>query len=230
MVLTWLWGLDSDVVWCQRRRHRSWLYCWHLGLGAHLSAILFWSACAGWGVAVWKQQGLRRCPRLSSFLNTPCNQMLYLCHPAHSCLVFFCISPLLICYPLSLATPPFLGLLSFLLLCLGSSGLPATSVLAPPQPWAIVADPSFVCVLRLLLKIKNSPFHPLYCFLLGCLCHSIGFMSSLDIWAAPPFKGYLCCLPAPILFRRGINNFTETFIERLIAGVSHGSVVVKDML
>lgn len=51
----------------------------------------------------------------------------------------------------------------------------------PPLPRAIVADRSFVCVLRLLLKIKNSPFHPLYCFLVGCPCHSFSFMSSLDI-------------------------------------------------
>lgn len=28
----------------------------------------------------------------------------------------------------------------------------------------------------------------------------------------------------------GINNFTEPFIERLIAGISHGSVVVRTML
>lgn len=28
----------------------------------------------------------------------------------------------------------------------------------------------------------------------------------------------------------GINNFTETFIERLVAGISQGSVVVRNML
>lgn len=100
----------------------------------------------------------------------------------------------------------------------------------PPLPRAIVGDGGFVCVLRLLLKIKNSLFHPLYCFLVGCPCHSFRFMSSLDIWVSPLFKGYLCRLPAAILFQGGINNFTETFIERLIAGISHGSVVVRNIL
>lgn len=80
---------------------------------------------------------------------------------------------------LSLSSPLFLALLSFPAgrpLCLGSGGPSCHFCFShPPLPRAIVADPSFVCVLRLLLKIKNSPFHPLYCFLVGCPCHSLGF-------------------------------------------------------
>lgn len=75
------------------------------------------------------------------------------------------------------------------LLCLGSSGLPATSVLATlPCPWAIVVDHSFVCVLQLLLKIKNSPFHPLYCFLVGCPCHSLGFYVLVGYLSSAPLQ------------------------------------------
>ncbi len=101
----------------------------------------------------------------------------------------------------------------------------------PPLPRAIVADPSFVCVLRLLLKIKNSPFHPLYCFLVGCPCHSLGFYVLAGYPSSFPLQR-LAMLSAfsHFFFQRGINNFTETFIERLIAGISHGSVVVRKTL
>lgn len=124
--------------------------------------------------------GFRGCPWLSSALNTPCNQRSYLCHLAGSLgLPFLYISsvpPSMSC-PLS---PPLHFSASFLSsrktlvsgkwwsschLCFGH----------PPLPRTIVADPSFVCVLRLLLKIKNSPFHPLYCFRVGCPCHSLSF-------------------------------------------------------
>lgn len=112
-------------------------------------------------------------------------------------------------------------------MCLGSSGLPATSVLATlPCPWAIVVDHRFVCVLQLLLKIKNSPFHPLYCFLVGCPCHSLGFYVLVGYLssAPPPSKVSHAVWLLPFFFQRRINNFTGTFIERLIAGLSHGSV------
>lgn len=111
-------------------------------------------------------------------------------------------------------------------MCLGSSGLPATSVLATlPCPWAIVVDHSFVCVLQLLLKIKNSPFHPLYCFLVGCPCHSLGFYVLVGYLSSAPLQR-LAMLSgfSHFFFQRRINNFTGTFIERLIAGLSHGSV------
>lgn len=101
----------------------------------------------------------------------------------------------------------------------------------PPLPWAIVADPSFVCVLWLLLEIKNSPFHPLYCFLVGCPCHSLGFYVLAGYPSSFPLQR-LAVLSAFSHFfsQRGINNFTETFIERLIAVISHGSVVVGKTL
>lgn len=101
----------------------------------------------------------------------------------------------------------------------------------PPLPRAIVADPSFVCVLWLLLEIKNSPFHPLYCFLVGCPCHSLGFYVLAGYPSSFPLQR-LAVLSAFSHFfsQRGINNFTETFIERLIAVISHGSVVVERTL
>lgn len=47
----------------------------------------------------------------------------------------------------------------------------------------------------------------------------------------PPSKvTYAVCLLPFFFFQRGINNFTETFIERLIAGISQGSVVVRKTL
>lgn len=57
-------------------------------------------------------------------------------------------------------------------------------------------------------------------------------MSSLAIGEAPPplKVSYAVCLFLSFFFQRGINNFTETFIERLIAGISHGSVVVEKTL
>lgn len=109
--------------------------------------------------------------------NTPRNQRSYLCHLARSRLSS--VSPFFFHKLSSLSSPPFLALPSFPAgrpLCLGSGGPSCHFCYShPPLPRAIVADPSFVCVLRLLLKIKNSPFHPLYCFLVGCPCHSLGF-------------------------------------------------------
>lgn len=181
-----------------------------------------------------------------------CHQRSYLCHrssPSFASLAPPFSSP----HKLScLSSPPFLRLLFFQQEdpCVWEVVvfLPAAVAAGPPQPRAIVARPSFVCVLRLLLKIKNSPFHPLYCFLVGCPCHSLGFYvlagylsSPRTTPAHPPSKGYLRCLPYPIFFRslplppllsfqRGINNFTETFIECLITGISHGSAVVGKTL
>lgn len=109
----------------------------------------------------------------------PCNPRLHLCHLAHPCLLFVHLS--------AVPSPP-LGFGASFLCCRKThvSGKQWSSCHfcfspPPPLPRAIVADPTFVCVLRLLLKIKNSPFHPLYCFLVGCPCHSFSFMSSLDI-------------------------------------------------
>lgn len=170
-----------------------------------------------------------------------CHQRSYLCHrssPSFASRAPPFSSP----HKLScLSSPPFLCLLSFQQEdpCVWEVVvfLPAAVAAGPPQPQAIVARPSFVCILRLLLKIKNSPFHPLYCFLVGCPCHSLGFYvlagylsSPHTTLAHPPSKGYLCCLPSPIFslsLQRGINNFTETFIECLIAGISHRSAVVR---
>lgn len=101
----------------------------------------------------------------------------------------------------------------------------------PPLPWAIVADPSFVCVLRLLLKIKkNSPFHPLYCFLVGCPWHSLVFYVLAGYPNSSPLQRLAVLSAFSLFFQRGINNFTETFIERVIAGISHGPVVVGKTL
>lgn len=127
-------------------------------------------------------RGFWGCPWLRSALNTPCNQKSYLCHLAHLalhlCLLY--ISPL---SPFSMScprSPPLHFSLSFLssrkTLVSGKRWSSCHFCFShPPLPRAIVADPSFVCVLRLLLKIKNSPLHPLYCFLVGCPCHSLGF-------------------------------------------------------
>lgn len=46
----------------------------------------------------------------------------------------------------------------------------------------------------------------------------------------PPSKVSCAVCLLPFFFQRGINNFTETFIERLIAEISHGSVVVGKTL
>lgn len=74
----------------------------------------------------------------------------------------------------------------------------------PPRPRAIVADPSFVCVLWLLLKIKNSPFHPLYCFLVGCPCHSLGFYVLAGYpSSSPPSKVSSAVCLLPFFFPRG---------------------------
>lgn len=45
----------------------------------------------------------------------------------------------------------------------------------------------------------------------------------------PPSKVRSVCR-LPFSLQRGINNFTETFIERLIAGISHRCAVVRMML
>lgn len=147
-----------------------------------------------------KQWGFRSCPWLSLALNTPCNQRSYLCHPTHSRLPFLCIDPvsLSVSCPLS---PPLHFLVSFLssrkTLVSGKWWSSCHFCFShPPLPRAIVAQTSFVCVLRLLLKIKNSPFHPLYCFLVGCPCHSLGFyvlagyLSSLPLQRLPMLSAF----------------------------------------
>lgn len=80
--------------WMVSKEETRWscLCCWHSGVEAHLSAILFWSASSGRGVAVWKQRGFRRSPHPGFALNAPCNPRLHLCHLVHSCLLFIRIS------------------------------------------------------------------------------------------------------------------------------------------
>lgn len=74
---------------------RSCLYFWHLWSSVHLSAILFWSVSAGWGVASSKQWGGGGwgCPWWSSALNTPCNQRSFLCHLCCSACPSFTSAP-----------------------------------------------------------------------------------------------------------------------------------------
>lgn len=159
--------------------------------GAHLSAILFWSACSGRGVAAWKRlEGLSG-SSASWALNTPRNRRSYLSHLARSASSSFTspLPPFAISYAIS---PPFFLSISFLssrkILVSGKQWSSCHFCFSrPPLPQAIVADPSFVCFLRLLLKIKNNPFHPLYCFLVGCPWHSLGFF--MDIQVVSPFKG-----------------------------------------
>lgn len=130
-------------------------------------------------------------------------------------------------------------------MCLGSGGLPARRCCSQPSP-----APSHCCTPQLCVcftaavKDKKQSLPPPLLF--------SGRMSLSFPWflcprwiseqpphlpsSPPPSKGYLRCLPSPIFFslslplQRGINNFTETFIECLIAGISHGSVVVRKTL
>lgn len=176
-------------------------------------------------------------PWLSAAPNAPCNQRSYLCHLARSRLPFLCISPLCLRHKLSrLSSPPFLRPFSFQQedTCVWEVVvfLPLLLQPAPPAPSHCCRPQLCVCFTA-AVKDKKQSFPPPLLF--------SGRMSLSFPWflcprwiseQLPPSKGYLRCLPSPIFFflQRGINNFTETFIERLIAGTSHGSVVVRKTL
>lgn len=134
----------------------------------------------------------------------------------------------------SLLFPPILGFLSFQQEdpCVWEAVVFLPLLFQPPSSAPSHCCRPQLCVcLRLLLKIKNSPFHPLYCFLVGCPCHSLGFyvparyLNSLPLQRLPMLSAFSHFFP-----QRGINNFTETFIGHLIARTSHGSLVVRKTL
>lgn len=103
--------------WVVSKEETQWgcLYCWHF----RAAGLVFQPYCSDQRAVaeVWPCESsgvFGGGPWLSAAPNAPCNQRSYLCHLAHSCLPFLCISPLCLCHKLSrLSSPPFLRLFSF---------------------------------------------------------------------------------------------------------------------
>lgn len=161
--------------------------------GAHLSAILFWSACSGRGVAAWKRlEGLSG-SSASWALNTPRNRRSYLSHLARSASPSF-TSPLPP-FAISYAIPPSLAP--------GHCCRPQLCVFFT----AAVKDKKQSLPPPLLFSGRMSLAFPWFFY---------GYPSCFSLQRLAVLSAFSCFISS----KGGTNNFMVSFIEHVIAGTS----------